>query len=141
MLLRSRASAGYTAHEHDETTSGSHCTYGRAPEDTRDFVSFKEPLCHAWPQPACSFWGKVRPTQSIEDTWIHLVNIAQKLATDVLTTRLLVIEDTGRGRLETTSSVLHLPSHKSRLRRHTRIMIPKPRAGRSKLTHASIWLT
>lgn len=28
-------------------------------------------------------------------TCIHLVNIAQELATDVLTTRLLVVEDTG----------------------------------------------
>ena len=31
---------------------------------------------------------------------VHLVNIAQELATDVLATRLLVVEDTRRSRLK-----------------------------------------
>ena len=50
------------------------------------------------PRSACSFLD-IGTTYRAKKIHVHLVNIAQELATDVLATCLLVVKDAGRGRL------------------------------------------
>jgi hypothetical protein len=66
---------------------------------------------------------------------VYLVHIAKELATNVLATGLLVVEDARRGGLE---AARHEDGFKAQDNEHTRIIIPKPLEGRSKLTQDSI---
>ena len=66
----------------------------------------------------------------------HLVDVAQELATNVLATGLLVVEDTRRGGLWQDSKFNVYDNNSTKVR--TRMMIPKPRAGSNKLTQFSI---
>lgn len=76
-----------------------------------------------------------------------LVNIAEELATNILPASLLVVEDTRRGGLyewfkrEGKNHSQNPYNPKLREKMLTRMMIPNPREGRSKLTQDSIWVT
>ena len=70
---------------------------------------------------------------------IYLVHITKDLSSNIFATCLFMVKNTGRGRLKHMSSTSFI---KVSLHGTLTIMIlPKERAGKSKLTQGSIWVT